>query len=206
MSQDNVSETDRWQRFYQATADSTPHETLLKALALFEAEASPPHPRLALDLGCGAGRDTFELLRRGWRVLAIDGQDAAIEHLLAKVSAQDQNRLQTQINPFDQLTLPQAELVNASFSLPFCAPGYFDRLWEQITASLSASGRFSGHFFGVHDEWANNPQMTFHTLEQVKGFLSSFAIEFFEETDKDGAIATGANKHWHIFSVVARKG
>ncbi|MEJ1932020.1 class I SAM-dependent methyltransferase [Nostoc sp. NIES-2111] len=35
-------------------------------------------PRFAVDLGCGDGRDTVELLRRGWRVLGIDGAQEAI--------------------------------------------------------------------------------------------------------------------------------
>jgi trans-aconitate methyltransferase len=38
----------------------------------------------AVDLGCGAGRDTAELLRRGWRVLAIDAEAEAIRRLLER--------------------------------------------------------------------------------------------------------------------------
>ena len=38
-------------------------------------------PGLAVDLGAGTGRDTAELLRRGWRVIAIDREPEAIDRL-----------------------------------------------------------------------------------------------------------------------------
>src|SRR4029453_19349885 len=67
-----------WSRFYDAAGDE-PRETLLEALARFGAE-DPSH-RLAVDLGCGTGRDTLELLRRGWSVLAVEGPPEGIERL-----------------------------------------------------------------------------------------------------------------------------
>ena len=33
----------------------------------------------AVDLGCGSGADTIALLKRRWRVLAIDGEAEAID-------------------------------------------------------------------------------------------------------------------------------
>ena len=67
-----------WTRYYDA-AGVDPRETLLDALARFD------EPGFAVDLGCGTGRDTFELLRRGWRVLAIDAQDEALRRVRAAV-------------------------------------------------------------------------------------------------------------------------
>ena len=70
-----------WSRYY-AAAGQDPRETLLAALERFDAEG---RAGLAVDLGCGTGRDTFELLRRGWRVLAIDAQSEALyRRLLAE--------------------------------------------------------------------------------------------------------------------------
>ena len=64
-----------WTRYY-AAAGNEPRETLVHALTLHDSEGRPPG--LAVDLGSGTGRDTFELLRRGWRVLAVDAEPAAI--------------------------------------------------------------------------------------------------------------------------------
>jgi len=40
-------------------------------------------PGRALDLACGAGRNAIWLARRGWRVDAVDGAEAALDLLLA---------------------------------------------------------------------------------------------------------------------------
>lgn len=194
-----------WPDFYRATAGQPPQQTLLAALAFFEAEASGNEPGLAIDLGCGAGRDTFELLRRDWTVLAVDGQPEAIAHIEAQTLLEWKPRLQTQVAAFEQLHLPPARLVNASFTLPFCEPGAFNRFWAEIVRALPPGGRFAGHFFGPNDSWANSPEMTFQTEAEVKGLLADFELEFFQERDEEGKTALGANKHWHIFAVVARK-
>ncbi|MES2007684.1 MAG: hypothetical protein V4468_02200 [Pseudomonadota bacterium] len=46
--------------FYQQTRGAPAHPSLLQALEHWTGEHG-----LALDLGCGAGRDSLELLRRG---------------------------------------------------------------------------------------------------------------------------------------------
>ena len=143
-----------WTRYFDA-AGNDPRPTLLGALEHFDAEPSDEE-RLAVDLGCGTGRDTFELLRRGWRVLAIDAQEEAIQRLRRSgeplVSS---DRLETQVADFETARWPTAELVNASYALPFCPPGNFAGLWERITKSLPSRGRFCGQLFGDRDEWAS---------------------------------------------------
>ena len=40
----------------------------------------------------------------------------------------------------------KAHLINASFSIPFCRPESFNRLWENIVEAININGRFSGIF------------------------------------------------------------
>ena len=87
-----------WTRYFDAAGED-PRPTLLAALDLFDAEPNDPE-RLAVDLGCGTGRDTFELLRRGWRVLAIDAQEEAIRRLLQSAKRFSSDRLETQVAEF----------------------------------------------------------------------------------------------------------
>lgn len=82
-AESNVFERD-WSAYYNAVVGRPPRDTLLAALARFEAEESTTGLRFAVDLGCGDGRDTVELLRRGWRVLGIDGNKEAIARLLSR--------------------------------------------------------------------------------------------------------------------------
>jgi len=194
-----------WSLYYQAVVGRPPRDTLLAALERFDAEDSGIQPRFAVDLGCGEGRDTVELLRRGWRVLGIDGNSEAIANLLNRPDIH-QERLETQITRFEELVLPDyVDLINASFSLPFCPPKHFPSLWDKIVASLNSGGRFCGQLFGDRDSWAIHTSMNHHTRQQVDVLLQPFELEFFEEEEHPGKTALGEEKHWHIFQIVARK-
>jgi tellurite methyltransferase len=185
-----------WGSYYDATGDD-PRETLLDALERFSA------PGVAVDLGCGAGRDTVELLRRGWQVMAIDSEAEAIRRLRAATG--DDERLTTQVADYEDAALPECELVNASFSLPFSRPEIFGVVWVRIVDSLRPGGRFCGQLFGDRDEWSIEPDMTFHTRAEAEALFRVFELERFDEVDEDSQTALGVPKHWHLFNVVARK-
>ena len=193
-----------WTEYYDAAGDE-PRSTLLDALERFEEDE--PRERFAVDLGCGAGPDTAELLRRGWRVLAIDGEAEAIDRLRSRqdLSAADLLRLETRVAPFQQAEWPEADLVNASFALPFCPPEAFPGLWRRIEQSLLPGSRFSGHLFGDRDGWSAEKDMTFQSRGAAEALLLGLEVERFDEEDEDGTTATGKAKHWHVFYVVARR-
>ena len=198
----------RWSSYYKVVADRPPRETLTKALGFFAAEAdlkTDKNRRFAVDLGCGNGRDTAELLQRNWRVLAIDGQAEAIEQLRQRP---DLNRtyLEARVQKFEDLTLPpEVDLVNASFCLPFCPAEHFSELWEVIVNSLKTGGRFSGQLFGDRDSWAALSNILTQTRSQVEELLQPFIVEFFEEEEHPGKTALGEDKYWHLYQIVARK-
>ena len=192
-----------WTEYYEAAGDE-PRDTLLDALRRFDRE--PTRARFAVDLGCGTGRDTVELLRRGWAVLAIDAQAQALERLLARdLPASWSDRLTTMRASFQEATWPETDLVNSSFALPFCPPAAFPGLWLQIESSLCPGGRFCGQLFGDRDGWSGEDDLTFQTRADVEGLLEPFDVERLDEIEEDGTTATGKYKHWHLFHVVARK-
>ena len=191
--------------YYEAAGDE-PRDTLVEALRRFDHEG--PRERFAVDLGCGAGRDTLELLRRGWRVLALDGTAEAIARLRRQqdVTKREWSRLETRVAPFEEAEWPAADLVNSSFALPFCRPQAFPSLWRRIETSLRPGGRFSGQLFGNRDGWADERDLTFHTRAEVEALLAGFEVERLDEMEENGATATGKPKHWHLFHVVVRSG
>ena len=193
-----------WRGYYEKTAKGVAWDTAREAIRL-ESKPLKSSERFAVDLGCGAGRDTLALLRHGWKVLAIDNQPTAIRCIRANVPAKYRQQLRTRVASFEGTRLPQCDLVNASYSLPFCSPERFGFLWRQIEKSIRPGGRFSGHFFGVNDEWAILSDMTFHSRKQVKFLLRHFKIESFREREWEGTTSSGRKKHWHVFSVVARR-
>ncbi len=109
-----------WTRYYDAAGEQ-PRETLLFALERFDAEAGAKGRGLfAVDLGCGTGRDSAELLRRGWRVLAIDAEAEAIQRLLGRGDLRSGGaaRLETQVARFEDAGWSEADLINSSYALP----------------------------------------------------------------------------------------
>jgi SAM-dependent methyltransferase len=195
----------QWGKYYEATLDRPPRDTLVRALNAFDAETLSVNPRFAIDLGCGNGVDTIEIIRRGWTVLATDREPGAIEWVKQRVPIEQQPQLRTQVAALEEIQLPQADLINASFSLPFCQPVPFVGLWQQIVATLRSGGRFAGNFFGDRDGWSQHTDMNFHNVDQAKQALSAFEVEYFLEEESDGVTALGDPKHWHTFSIVARK-
>ncbi|AKG24127.1 class I SAM-dependent methyltransferase [Calothrix sp. 336/3] len=212
-SQKNTLQRD-WSAYYNAVADRPPRQTLLTAIELRSAEAAIAkfqqennhfNHSFAVDLGCGDGRDTIEILNQGWQVLAIDAEPEAIQRLTNRPQV-NLAHLETQIVKFEDLNLPQnIDLINASFSLPFCLPQSFPILWQKIVNSLRPGGRFCGQLFGEQDSWAIGNSINYHTYSQIISLLEPFDIEFLEEEKHPGVTALGDEKYWHIFHIVVKK-
>lgn len=198
----------RWADYYEAVSGRPPRETLLLALDRFAVEPSASLRAtvgFALDLGCGDGRDTVELLRRNWRVLAVDGEPKAIARLRQRRDI-DRSHLETRVQRFEHLTLPpDVDLINASFCLPFCPPDHFPELWEEIVMALRPGGRFCGQLFGDQDSWADYSNLNFHTRQQIDQLFSPFEMEMLDEEKHSGKTALGEEKYWHLYNVVARR-
>src|SRR5438046_10615075 len=93
-----------WPAYHRAVAAAPPRATLLAALNGFARDAPRTDPALAVDLGCGGGTDTVELLRRGWRVLAIDAEPHAIEFLRQRSDLINVDRLKTRVSRLEHRT------------------------------------------------------------------------------------------------------
>lgn len=197
-----------WPAYFDRVAGKPPRTTLLAALDAFEREGRVAGvPPRAIDLGCGDGRDTVELLRRGWRVLAVDGHPDAFRRLRARADLPQAaaDRLECLHAPFEGLELPPAVLVSASFSLPFCDPHHFGALWAAVRGAILPGGRFAGQLFGDRDDWASIEDRTHHTAQQARDLLAGLEVELFQEVEDDGKDALDNPKHWHRFDVVARR-
>ena len=202
-----------WPSYFAVMEGKGPRDTTTLALDAFAAEGIPDADKiatadaripLAVDLGCGEGRDTEAILARGWRVTAIDASESAFENM-AKRGILDHPALTTRVEPFEECSIPACDFLNASFSLPFCHPDRFKALWTIITHAIEPGGRFAGQLFGDRDTWAALPDRSHFTRPEVESLLAPFDLEHFEEDEKDATDAEGQDKHWHVFHIVARK-
>ena len=195
-----MSQASGWAAYYQQLRDRPPRRTLLAALDAF---GETPADALAIDLGCGDGRDITEILRRGWSVVAVDAEPEALRQLAARELPGTITRIVARL---EEVPLPLGvQLVNSSFAMPLCEPERFHELWTRIRDELPTGGRFSGQWYGPRDSWAGRPGITFLERNQAMTLLDGLEIEMFEEEEADSVTPRGNPKHWHIFHIVARK-
>lgn len=197
-----------WENYFRAVDRSKPRDTLLLALSKFDEDGMTRHgARHAVDLGAGEGRDTAELLRRSWRVTAIDAHPKSAELIRTRADLPPDAAITIVQAAMEDAEIPECDLLNCSFTLPFCLPDRFESLWHRIALAIRPGGRFAGQLFGDRDTWAPLPDRTHHTLQQARALLGRAGLvpELFREDESDAADAEGNPKHWHVFHIVARK-
>lgn len=199
MSDDARTQEHDWSEYYERTSARSPRKLLIDAIERL------PEPGFAIDLGCGAGVETLELLRRGWRVLAIDGEAAAADHLMGLVPDGHRERIETETASFDEMRLPEADLIWSGLALPFCPPDRFDRVWASIIDALRPSGRIACDLWGPRHAWSARPGMTFLSKDRVQQLLASLTVEMLVEEDEERPTVFEGNQHWHAFSIIARR-
>jgi tellurite methyltransferase len=208
VAESDAREEPDWQAYYAVTAERPAWRTVVAAAETFEqadAGARPDPSRFAVDLGCGAGRDSRELLRRGWRVLAIDREAAAIEALRAATPPADQPRLETLVADLAVVDIPPADLINASISLPFLPEPDFWATLSRALAAVRPGGRFATMLFGDHDDSASEAGMTCPSPDAIRAAFAGFVVEEFIDREEDGRTALGEPHHWHDIQVIARR-
>ncbi|WP_427004547.1 class I SAM-dependent methyltransferase [Pseudarthrobacter sp. H2] len=190
-----------WAEYNAAQATRSVRPLCLDAMAL----AGPGNGRQAIDLGCGAGKETLALLIEGWRVHAIDSLPGTRERLLAIVPPAKDRFLYVDMRPFEDIRgLPEADLIFAGYSLPFIHPKDFGRIWRMMLDSLRPAGVIAVNLFGDRDSWADVAEWNFHTEAAARQLFDGLKILKLEVYDDDGQSFRGP-KHWHIFDVIARK-
>ena len=187
------------EKYYDNTTDAMPNYTVKKFIKL------NVEPGNAVELGCGAGRDTVCLIKNNWNVLAID-REIVEERIAKRLNNEELEKFRFQKQNFESLELEKNNLIVANYCLPFCNKNNFKELWNKINNSILKDGYFVGNFFGDNDEWKSiKEEMTFLTKEQVIELFKDFEIIEFKEVEKDGTTGLGKMKHWHIFNVIAKK-
>ena len=86
------------ERYYKNTTDAKSNYTIKKFIEL------KIKPGNAIELGCGAGRDTVYLIKNGWNVLAIDREDVKAR-IKAKLTKEEMKRFEFLKQEFENIEL-----------------------------------------------------------------------------------------------------
>jgi len=187
-----------WTAYYEAHEGREPRPLLLEVLDGFDT------PGQAVELGFGNGIETIAMLRRGWRVFAVDPEPEASELLQAGLPEEGRERLRLVTAPMEDVELPTTDVVWAAFSLFFCDPARFPEVWNRIRDAVRTGGRFAGQLLGAHDTWAADDGISAFERDAALALFDGWRVDRFEEEENDGEACSGP-KHWHVFHVVATR-
>ncbi len=187
-----------WTEHFEQTKNQPPRSLLVEALK-FDVKRDE-----AIDLGSGALNDSMYLLDQDFKHVAALDKEPVAKEIAEKLPKEKFTYI---ISDFETYSFPvnKFDLVNAHYALPFIKPEVFEKVFHNIVASIKVNGILVGQLFGDRDEWKNNENMNFHTLEEVKAIFSDLEILYFEEEEKEKPTAAGIMKHWHVFHFIARK-
>ena len=126
--------------YYKNTKNALPHKNVQKVL---EMDIIPGN---AIDLGCGAGRDTICLIKNGWNVLAIDKEETKglVEE---KLNENELKNFRFSLQNFQNVELENNSLLVSNFSIPFCGKKYFKEFWNKIEESIEKGRIFCWELF-----------------------------------------------------------
>lgn len=184
--------------FFENNSKLMPHKVLINFIK------NNPTVKTAIDLGCGAGRDTGFLVKNNIDVTAIDRVDVS-KFLYKDLTAEEKVRLTFQQAKFSEANLPKTDLVISYEALPFCNREELVKLLDEIKDSLNENGYFLCNFFGKNDSWFGNDKIQFYEKEEIEDLLKDFKILKLNEIERDGETAMHQMKHWHVFWIIAKK-
>ena len=183
--------------FYEKTKDERPHKNVVWFVK------NQKNPGVAVDLGCGAGRDSILLLQNEWTVHSFDLNDN--EHFFEERLTEDEKKRFTfhQVSHQD-VVIPKCDLVIANFSMQYLKKEEFKAVIDKIHKSLNPGGKFLALLWGDKDPWAQDAKdQAFLSYDELKEiFKDKLNIDFSKEWQQDLEVGDGTIKHGHMISVV----
>lgn len=120
------------EKFYENTKNGMPHDNIKKFIEMNTRNGN------AIDLGCGAGRDTIFLIKNNWNVIAIDREDTK-DIIEISLNAEELKKFKFVQQNFENIQLDKNDLIVSNFSIPFCNKNHFNYFWLKIVNSINSN-------------------------------------------------------------------
>lgn len=118
------------EKYYDNTESNKPRKNVQYFIEKIQSK-----PGKAIELGCGAGNDTWYLIENDWNVIGIDREDVE-ERVSKRLSRKKVRKFTFQKQEFENITLEENNLIVANNSLSFCDKDEFKKLWNKIKRSI----------------------------------------------------------------------
>lgn len=145
---DKRNRTFLWEKYAQDNPSVLPHTFLNAAASELEQK---PIPKVVVDLGAGSSPNAIPLLRRGWKVIAVDSSQGALDALRNRVTYYNPSllpNLSLVCKTIEDYELPkEVSLIIADGIFPYLNPKNLQPIWNKIYRSLSSQGYLLGNFF-----------------------------------------------------------
>ncbi len=151
-----------------------------------------------LDAGAGLGTGAQFMADRGFDVTALEPDPELFGLLLERNYQAIQGR-------FIDAPLDDFDAVLTVFSLFFVPESEWNSSWLRLSSALRNGGIWGGQILGERDEWAATQPVSTLSREQIGEMLSGWEILEWQEFERPGRTAWGAEKQWHIHHIIARK-
>ena len=164
---------------------------------------------IAVDFGCGGGRDTRTLINAGWtNVHAVDRDPHTVDALRDVTQGQSATVHVGTLHDAD-IPLGSADIVNAQRVLPFLGNDDLSRTLGRARDLLRPGGFLVASFFGPQHAWAETPRLAFHDVVTGRRTLAAAGLEVVHvddahESNHIAAIGTTVPM-WHEVRVQARR-
>jgi SAM-dependent methyltransferase len=202
---DKIKTCNGWSEYYERVTAShrPPRDMFVRAAKRFEDRGLVDGT--AIDLGCGIGIESLELLRQGWRVLSVDLEQEALDYLSGNIPDAVKNHSQTFCGSFEDVEFPKCDFIWAGNCLPFCPAEHLQTVLTRIADALNPGGRFAGDFFAPRHAWAKNKNINTFTTEELKDAFPTLDAEYWTVGEGEAQATPRDAVHWHVHTVVMRK-
>jgi SAM-dependent methyltransferase len=184
--------------FYKKVKSNNARPLLVKSFEFIDEKDTL---KVAYDLGCGIGQDTFSLVDKGFSVKAVDISEDAFKFMNERFG--ENSQVEQIISSLEDLHLSPCSYINASLVLPFVKKEEFLNVIDKMKDSIKKEGLIVANFFGPKDDWKD--KLVTKNLEEIKSLFSEFEVLYTNELEDDKPSAKGPVKHWHIIEIIAKK-
>ena len=183
------------QKEYNKKSSKLPHNPLIK-----EGISYVNKKKIALDIGCGGGRDSNFMAQYFSKVVAMDNNSDCKKYLNKK----NIDFLNCEIEKHD-FGKEKYNFINSWNTLVFIKPEDLTKIINKLFDSLTKGGIFAGNIFGLDDDWKDRPNMSFLSEKEIKKLFQNFKIIKLEEIKKTKKLIIGSLKKWHFYNIIAKK-